>query len=273
MSATAVLATLERYYDAVPRPNSDTVEIGPFTLFVARSGWPYYARPTLGTTTPPTVDDVGGVLARQREFDLPQKLEWVDETTPGLIDAATAAGMHVEPCPLLVLDGDPKGQAGSARMLDAGEIELIRLAQGAVSVGFANPGTSTGTAGWDERDAAAAALPATILDALLSRMAGGSYRSAVAFAPGSDAGGPVGGGGYSPVDGVAEVTGVAVLPAFRRRGLGAMLTYVLADDALARGATTLFCSAESAAVAHVYEGVGFCRVGTACIASVDPGGR
>lgn len=271
MSATAVLATLERYYDAVPRHSADTVGIGPFTLFVARAGWPYYARPTLGATTRPTVKDVGRVLARQRELDLPQKLEWVDENAPGLADSATAAGMHVERCPLLVLDGNPKGRAGSARMLDAGEIELIRLTQGAVSVGFANPGTSTGTAGGEERDAAAAALPATILDALLERIAGGFYRSAAVFAPDSPAGGPVGGGGYSPVDGVAELTGVAVLPGFRRRGLGAMLTFVLATDALSGDVTTVFCSAESAAVANIYEGIGFRRVGTACIASADRG--
>ena len=273
MSATAVLATLERYYDAVPRRHTDIQEIGPFTLFVARSGWPYYARPARDATTRPTAGDVARVLARQRELDLPQKLEWVDESTPGLADAATEAGMEVERCPLLVLDGDPNGTAGSARMLDTGEIELIQLTQGAVSVGFANSGTSTGTAGLDERDAGAAAVPATIVDALLDRMASGLYRLAAAFAPDAVAAGPVGGGGYAPVDGVAEVTGVAVLPRFRRRGLGAMVTYVLADDALARGVTTVFCSAQSAAVARVYEGVGFRRVGTACIASVDPDRR
>ncbi|MEJ7742141.1 MAG: GNAT family N-acetyltransferase [Nocardioidaceae bacterium] len=78
---------------------------------------------------------------------------------------------------------------------------------------------------------------------------------------------PVGGGSYSPVDDVAELVGVAVLPAYRRRGLAAQVTHLLAMDAMARGVTTVFCSAQSEDVARVYEGIGFHRVGTACIAS------
>ena len=48
MADNALLRRLETYYDAVPRGRADPQEIGPFTLFVARSGWPYYARPRLG---------------------------------------------------------------------------------------------------------------------------------------------------------------------------------------------------------------------------------
>lgn len=91
---------------------------------------------------------------------------------------------------------------------------------------------------------------------------------AAVLAPESPDAGPVGGGSYLPVDGVAEIVGVAVLPAYRRRGLAGHLTYVLATDALERGVDTVFCSAQSDAVARVYEAVGFRRVGTACIASV-----
>jgi predicted GNAT family acetyltransferase len=69
------------------------------------------------------------------------------------------------------------------------------------------------------------------------------------------------------VVGIAEIAGVAVLPAFRRRGLAAGLTYVLATDARANGVSTVFCSAQSDAVARVYEGVGFARVGTTCEAA------
>ena len=43
-----LLARLERYYDEAPRANADTEEHGPFTVFVSRGGWPYYARPRLG---------------------------------------------------------------------------------------------------------------------------------------------------------------------------------------------------------------------------------
>ncbi len=80
--------------------------------------------------------------------------------------------------------------------------------------------------------------------------------------------GPVGGGSYSPVGGVAEIAGVAVLPAYRRRGLAGQLTHALASHALAHGVTTVFCSAQSDDVARVYEAVGFRRVATACIAEL-----
>jgi predicted GNAT family acetyltransferase len=57
-----------------------------------------------------------------------------------------------------------------------------------------------------------------------------------------------------------------VLPAYRRRGLAAQLTCALARHALGNGVTVVFCSAQSDAVARVYEGVGFRRVATACAA-------
>ena len=48
MTTTGLLAALEHYYDTAPRARCDTEELGPLTLFVARSGFPYYARPRLG---------------------------------------------------------------------------------------------------------------------------------------------------------------------------------------------------------------------------------
>ena len=60
-----------------------------------------------------------------------------------------------------------------------------------------------------------------------------------------------------------------MLPAYRGQGLGAALSYVLARDALDRGATTVFCSAEDDDVARIYARVGFRRVATACIATAE----
>lgn len=37
---TETLDRLETYYDAVPRGGADVEDLGPFTLFVARSGGP-----------------------------------------------------------------------------------------------------------------------------------------------------------------------------------------------------------------------------------------
>ena len=77
---------------------------------------------------------------------------------------------------------------------------------------------------------------------------------------------PVAGGGHSPRGTVTEITGVATLPAYRRRGIGAAVTDALCRDAAGRGVGMVFLSAGSGDVARVYQRVGFARVGTACIA-------
>ncbi len=61
-----MLERLERYYDAVPRRSARAEAVGPFTLFVASAGGPFYARPRLGLATPIHSDDVTAVMARQR---------------------------------------------------------------------------------------------------------------------------------------------------------------------------------------------------------------
>ncbi len=265
-----LLSRIERYYDAVPRSRTRVEEVGPFTLFVAESGWPYYARPRLGGSADFEPADVRAVLARQAELAVPQALEWMHERAPSLLDVARGAGMSVELCPLLALEGDPHGGAGSARMLHAAEPDQIALSRAAVSVGFAHPGTARGDGGIEARDAALGldTTHTTVDELSLSLMRAGALCQAAVYATEAPELGPVGGGSYSAVDDVAEIAGVAVLPAYRRRGLGAQVTYVLASDALSRGVTTVFCSAESDDVARVYEGIGFRRVGTACIAKL-----
>jgi ribosomal protein S18 acetylase RimI-like enzyme len=124
-------------------------------------------------------------------------------------------------------------------------------------------------AGLDARDEQVRASGSLSDESTLhDRLSTGELRMAVAFAPESPELGPVGGGSSVPVGEVAEIVGVGVLPAYRRRGLAGQLTFVLASDALQRAVRTVFCSAQSAEVARVYETVGFRRIGTACIASV-----
>ena len=97
---------IERYYDTVPRVAATTEEIGPFTLFVAtpEMSWQFYARPRLGLTEDVTADDVRRVLARQDELGVPRAIEWVQETTPSLLDAVREAlpDADVEVVPLMV---------------------------------------------------------------------------------------------------------------------------------------------------------------------------
>ncbi|EWT03048.1 acetyltransferase [Intrasporangium oryzae NRRL B-24470] len=267
---TDIRARLEAYYDLAPRANAEVEQVGPFTLFVARPGaWPYYARPRLGldpaSAAGLTKGDVTAVLARQEELDVPRALEWVHETTPALLDAARGAGMTVEQCPLLVLDGDPVAAQvrQTVRPLPPDDPD-IGLVEAAIGVGFGAAGTQVGPESLAERDAQAAAQPERATWAA-DRIASGRWVLIGAFD--ADAG-PVGGGSHNPRGTVSEIVGVAVLPAFRRRGIAAALTAALAHDGMSRGITTVFCSAQDDAVARVYEGVGFRRVGTACIAEL-----
>ena len=257
---TDLLARLERYYDDAPRVGADTEEHGPFTVFVSRGGWPYYARPRLGHTGEITADDVSSVLDRLEELGVPRSIEWVHDTTPSLRAAARAAGVEVGDYPLLVLASEPMHRRSPAtvRRLAGDDPELASV-QAAVHVGFGQDDTRTGPASVAERDALVAEQQTEHVAHLLA-----SGRSVLygAFDPEL---GAVGGGSHNPRGDVTEIVGVGVLPALRRRGIAGHLTWALTDDAARAGVHTVFMSAGSDDVARIYEGVGFRRVGTACI--------
>ncbi len=90
VTSPSILAEIETYYDAVPRPMATAEEVGPFTLFLARCGQ------RRGSSTPDrgwasehefTADDVRRLFERQDELGTPRNLEWVHETTPSLLAA------------------------------------------------------------------------------------------------------------------------------------------------------------------------------------------
>lgn len=248
-----LLAVLEAYYDAAPRPMSTTEPVGPFTLFVrsGSEGWPFYARPALDTDGHLTAAHVLAVRDRQRELGVPEALEWVHETSPTLLAAAREAGMHVAECPLLVLPADAAPVAVS--LPADGEVRM--LSADSTDVGAVSAAVGAAFAGHDEvPDRDAGPLTDLLREGLL------------AMAAAYDGHGVVGGGSHAPRGHTTELTGIAVLPRARRRGFGAALTAALVADARARGVETVFLSAQDDAVARVYERIGFRRVGTACIA-------
>ena len=265
---TELLDRIERYYDAVPRRFARVEESGPLTLFLGEpSGWVYYARPRLGLADDgDAVDavDVTTALARLRELGLPETVEWVAETTPSLLGAVREEGsLTVEELPLLVLRADavpadqptelPEGVR--VRLLGPDDTDTVAASRAVSEVGFAAPGTDTGGAGPAERDARLRSPQRKVLELL----AEGAVRIAVAEHP-TD--GVLSVGRTLPVDGVTEVMGVATLPTARRHGLGAAVTDALVSVAREQGVDLIFLTASSAAVARVYERVGFRRAGT-----------
>ncbi|MEH0934894.1 GNAT family N-acetyltransferase [Micromonospora sp. CPCC 205543] len=267
-----LLARLERFYDAVPRDVARAEEHGALVLFVRDgAGWPFYARPRLDATEPPSLADIQSVRERQRELGLPEAFEWVHENTPDLLAVARSAGLGVLEAPLMVLDPaalpDPATLTDvPLRMLDPdapGFAADVAARRAVAAVGFAAAGTATGDAGPAERDAAVTELDVAALDEERTRIADGRRVSALAGTAGQ---GALASGMAMRVDDVAEIAGVATLPSARRRGLGAAVTATLAHALRAAGTDLIFLSAGSEEIARVYLRVGFRRIATACIA-------
>ncbi len=270
MRAYEVIERIDAFCDAVPRRRARADEHGPLVLFVPTGpGWPYYARPRRDSRPPVTAADVRAVRARQRELIIPESFEWIEQVAPEMAAAATEAGLEVQTHPLMVLSAPPKAPVlppgVTVRAIAPEDAELDRI-WAVPAVAFGHPGTAAGEAGLAERDKIAADHDGGTIAMLRERLRSGYSVLAAAFGPD----GPVAAGSCQTVDGVAEITGVGVLPSSRRQGLGAAVTALLARDALDRGAQTVFLSASDHAVARIYARIGFSEIGTAMIAEPAP---
>jgi ribosomal protein S18 acetylase RimI-like enzyme len=260
MAVDPLLDRIDAYCDAVPRTAARAEAHGALTLFVNDGpGWPFYARPTRGTATV-TPADVDRVRARQRQLGIPETFEWIAEVTPNLAPAASATGLAVTDHPLLVLEpaglrSVPRPAAVELRLV--GPDDDLAAITAVAHVGFAHPGTATAPVGAEAVTRAAAQRNPEALGFERARLASGLTVMAVALLDGQ----PVAVGSHQPVGPVTEVVGVATLPLWRRRGLGAAVTALLVQDARRRGAETVFLSAGDDAVARVYGRLGFRRVG------------
>ena len=265
-----VIERIDEFCDAVPRRRASANEYGPLVLFVPTGpGWPYYARPRRGTRPPVTAADVRAVRARQRELIIPESFEWIEQVAPEMAAAAAAAGLEVQMHPLMVLSSPPEApslpQGITVRVVAPEDPELDRI-WAVPAVAFGYPGTAAGKAGPAERDKIAADYDGGTIAMLRERLRSGHSVLVAAFGPD----GPLAAGSCQAVDGVAEITGVGVLPSSRRQRLGAAVTALLARDALDRGVQTVFLSASDDAVARVYARIGFREIGTAMIAEPAP---
>jgi GNAT superfamily N-acetyltransferase len=251
VSDEEIIKRIDAYCDTQPRERARAEERGPLVLFVpVRSGFPYYARPRAGDRGPVTATDVQAVRARQRELKLPESFEWIGHSTPEMAAAAAEAGLRVHRHPMLVLETlappPPLPPGTSVR----------------IGVAFAHPGSEIGRAGVAERGRLAADHDPASIEVVRERLRAG--RSVLATASGPN--GPLASGSYQHVAGVAEITGIGVLPASRRRGLGGAVTHALAAHALAGDTPTIFLSAADADAARLYTRLGFREIGTAMIA-------
>ena len=208
---------LERYLDAAPRSAARAEPVGPFTLFVGTGPWPYYARPTVGTTGRITAVDVARVLRRQRALGQPEQVEWQAAVSPTVAEACARAGLVVHRFALMVHRGPAVPVPTGVRLLGADDD--IALALTVQDRGFGGSG----------------AVDPHVVALVAQRLADGLSVTAAVEADGQ----VVGVGMHQPVGEVSEVVGVTTLPAFRRRGWARAITSALVADAYARGVGTV----------------------------------
>ena len=276
---TDVFVRLERFYDAVPRSEARTEDFGGLVLFVREGpGWPFYARPRLGASTP-SAADITATRQRQRDLGCPEAFEWVHETTPDLLAVARSAGLEVLLAPLLILDPaalipDLPVSGARIRFLDPDSPNFaadLGAARAVAQLGFGTPTSAspisvdgpltTETAGPRHRDAVSGLTDDQVEAAARQARAGRQVTGVVEAADE----GILCSGVVQIAEGVAEVAGVATLPSARKRGYASQLTANLSRHAITHGAEMVFLSAGDDDVARLYSRVGFRRIGTACI--------
>lgn len=260
-----LLDCVERYFAAAPLPDARIATAGPLDVPLGDPAWPYPARPRPGAGAV-TADDVRTALQLQAGAGLPGAVEWIPELSPGTSAAAREAGLAVDELPLLVA-ADPVDLLLPAGVrlyvVGADDPELPRY-QHVADIAFGPPAPAPegepgeGSAGADHLAAGRTAV-------LRDRIAAGRTVMMVAVENSE----PVAVGCHQPIDldgtGVSEIVGIATLPRFRGRGLGAGIASALAAHAR-ESADTVFLTAGDDDVARVYERVGFAWLGTSALA-------
>ena len=248
--------------------NSPTFVVGPFTLY------PDYARPALGAAAF-TESDVRELLRCANEE--PQwasiatnvllvewnELEWIVESVSELAPAVSQAGLTVSTNPLLIKRSDTDAGSGPAPIDAETEIvdpdsdprELIAAWRFLDPVGSAPPRTA-GQILRRIRRTAASISDDEVAREMRNRAASGGYGEAVVRFQGRI----VGAGMHEPFLDVSEITHLAVLPSFRRRGFGTALAAALAAQAFDNGVDLVFVESAPQA-ATMYERAGFQLIG------------
>jgi ribosomal protein S18 acetylase RimI-like enzyme len=262
------ISLLDAYLNDVPRCASDEWRIGPFTVYLGKSGFSFYARPLSQLADrPPTDAEIIDVLNFLTDHQVPIAFEWLPAMVhPDFTKPLVRLGLRIHRYPLLVLKEftpSPPPPGYTIRTLAPDE-DTIAVAWSTLDLAFANPEKST--IGLAERD-----LHVNYADPGLSlrRTLMAKGLAVMAVAEGNN--GPVSAGSHNPRDAVTELVGIATLPAYRGNGLARAVTCELVRDAQSRGVKTCFLTAEDDRIASLYESLGFIRIGESLTASLDEG--
>jgi GNAT superfamily N-acetyltransferase len=222
---------------------SRATKVGPFLVLIhSESDNPFrnYAVPVDGAT--PTEDDVAALIKYFVGKDRLPRLEYV-RPSPAVDDALDAAAFGVAgTLALMAPQGDLVDEPAipGYRVALVSDVRELRRAVAVQNTAFGEP----------EQEPDPGGLVRTIED-------GGRVALVVATATGE----PVGAGLSSePRGGLVEIAGVGVVPAHRRRGVGALVTWALTAEALRRGHEP-FLQVEKDEPFRVYQRIGYRMVG------------
>ncbi len=224
----------------------DVVRIGPFLATFSRqstNSFLNYAIPDPGII--PAPPEVAALIATYRHRNRVPRLEYLTHLAPAVEPVLLAAGFVVEQrLQVMVCLPDALREVpvppGIELIVPTSDDALLALAT-VQSEAYGDPAPDY----WDvaaRRDHLASGGSAILArDAATAEPAGAGVRDA-------------------PLDNVAELAGVGVRPAFRRRGIAGAVTARLTHDAFAAGVAAVFLMAAHAEEQRIYSRVGFSAV-------------
>jgi len=244
---------LQSYLRESARQRYEAAAVPPFTLFFHPTDpFPYF---NYAIPDEPVGGDLGTPLAALRAVFTGRgrqpRFEFIADFAPRLAPALQAAGFIEESAAILMTCTPetyrpaPESPGLTVTVLDA----TASLADVQATMAVQHEGFSL-----TPREAVGEAEAAEFLRGL----AGATFFLARLE------GEPVSAGSLiAPLDGLAEVAGIATRPAFRRRGIAAVITDYALRTAFACGVEVALLTAGDAQAGRVYERVGFRAVGMA----------